>query len=1596
MVLAEVPSDLQVAMQSIIVMGQPDPGDIRTAQQHIDVLGQTDQGVLQTAQQHIDILGAAPGPLRMTGFNVEVLRLAEDILSMIPESDLGASLAQSVGLGYHLSVDATSILAPTTAARQPIFQVLATSVLTLSDEPAHNWYFPTAVSDMTLTTDIYAAHPRPMAADNTLSPSGVAEHNWKFASALTTMTLGSIATTARPWYLSASDTLSLSTDATKGLFFVDAINALTLSHSNEIGQPFHLIASDTMSLGNLANADWYLAEIVSALTMGSIAVGQLPIVVTATSDLSATLSDMAEHNWHVVQADTDLSGINAVLETTQPWYAAAGNALVLLTDEADHNWLFATASTVMSLSTSNYLAQSYLVTAGNSLVLTDLVEHNWHIVAANTALIWAQEGYRGQEYMLLAGSDMVLNQAARPGLRYLSVSDTIDLSQTEDTRRPYHRTLISFLTGPLQWVYDPDLLAYVLQPVPELTQSATVGTNYAAPFANRQYIQFVHSAWTIHDKASGLPLSATSSLVLSDSGIHGPSEFATSQLSLVQAARGDVSKFADTELVLEQTASRVILRVPIGANNALDINSTVAFSITNSRILCDYAPAIGSTTDPDAPLPPKWDQPLISDGHGVTFFFPPENPTTTIHLRGPDFDNTNRLSFQRINRESRGGTLIVYADKIWPKVQHLVFQFSGLQEDEAQNFLTFCKTTLGKAIGLIDWENREWRGVIISPQDPIVRDHRSGLTASVEIEAELADRVWYVASSLTLDDTVVRLATLSTTSVTTLNATHLATVNVLLGITASNTITITSLSNQNTVWVPYGATNLATSDAATSDVVRSRAASNTLSMIVSALGSHVQFPTATSTLGLSDDLDVNYNLQRSGNSTLASSHSASFDAIFDRYANNILATSDAATSGVVRSRAASNTLSMIVSALGSHVQFPTATSTLGLSDDLDVNYNLQRSGNSTLASSHSASFDAIFDRYANNILAATSVGDRTTVLSLLASNTLTLSDSGDKISSVHYTADTVLTVNQIADDNRQRYWIKGSSNAWHDASAWAFYSNGPGGADIPTLNDNVHFDSNGLGTCLIDDDANARSWNMHAGFTGTVDVNTASKTITVGDSTTQLGLIMDDGTLEMGTMSTWNVYGDWDVADGTIVRDTSTLVMYGTGTMYSSASQYHYNIRIDTNAVTTVPSGSLLTTRGAVEVFGTITGDGELQTNVGGPGEGVTALTGTIDVATLTVCITVSTTGLTAMVAAQYDSAQVNLCSDMVGAEFNFASSNTTFAGNANLRAVGVSDTVHFKNSTNNPSLIFQGNVSQTGAGTVTWTPGAGTISCTGIADQQIDFGGLSIEDIFVNKSAGKVSLAGSLATQGLTVNDGDFDAITYNITTDGNVDCSGDVLNMGTGNTWEIDGNFDCSNSTSGSRGTAVVKMTGTGRTIETYPRSISNLWVPDGATISSIGAGAYVQDGIATIDGTLTLVTTLLVDGSCKLRINTDGKIDGAGGNIQCNNNHTGGGIDVFDGVLNCQYLYVNYPDLAGTAVFVGGIYDLTLVQIRSTTGGNKFVFQSGETYVFKGTGLKLYCPTADDLIIDNTAGATIIMQDSHIDVNETSTGTVIWVEE
>lgn len=113
---------------------------------------------------------------------------------------------------------------------------------------------------------------------------------------------------------------------------------------------------------------------------------------------------------------------------------------------------------------------------------------------------------------------------------------------------------------------------------------------------------------------------------------------------------------------------------------------------------------------------------------------------TILELRSPETDDRDRLGFERVNRESRGGELSVFGDPDWSKVNTLLFTIlaitagQGNCPDKITALLDFFQDTLGEEIQLHDHTGVTWRGVVTTPNEAATEDGKGFWTVTFEFE----------------------------------------------------------------------------------------------------------------------------------------------------------------------------------------------------------------------------------------------------------------------------------------------------------------------------------------------------------------------------------------------------------------------------------------------------------------------------------------------------------------------------------------------------------------------------------------------------------------------------------------------------------------------------------------------------------------------------------------------------------------------------------------------------------------------------------------------------------------------------------------------
>ncbi len=255
-----------------------------------------------------------------------------------------------------------------------------------------------------------------------------------------------------------------------------------------------------------------------------------------------------------------------------------------------------------------------------------------------------------------------------------------------------------------------------------------------------QAIPLFVSAAKVRVKPDAIDVSADATLSLNCAA--AKNQYGSALAWVLLDAEASVDKCSVVVAAVMPVASASVTHTTAQAATAsIDTEVSVTYVIESSGIEFEYHPFVGAGAE-DAPTPPSTTPPATLDTTiPFQLYYPATGtPTDSLLLRTPQFGNRERLSFNRINQETRGGTLLVYADPQWPKTQTLVLSFAGLTSSEAKGLLTFMETYLGYEIGLLDWEHRYWRGVITRP-DAVVQDSRDSYSASFEFEGEL-DPTW--------------------------------------------------------------------------------------------------------------------------------------------------------------------------------------------------------------------------------------------------------------------------------------------------------------------------------------------------------------------------------------------------------------------------------------------------------------------------------------------------------------------------------------------------------------------------------------------------------------------------------------------------------------------------------------------------------------------------------------------------------------------------------------------------------------------------------------------------------------------------------------
>jgi hypothetical protein len=578
-----------------------------------------------------------------------------------------------------------------------------------------------AASELTLVASAASAAVRDVAANDALDLVDAAIGAAVFtvvAESAADLTVTAETLTVRT--LAAADALELTDEAARtALLAINADSAIEPAAASAAAAAVRaVVAANALDLvdeaARTSRTIWTL-PVESAISLGST----LDVGLTLGLDVAHSLDliDLAGHSiLRTLDAQSALSPTTAADAVVVR--AVGGSDTITVTDAAaSHKVVTSAVESAILLGSAASVSVVRAVSATSALDVTDAAAGGMWVSADVEVWDWLP----------------IWDWAEVAVARGVAATSAIALSQEAPVSRPWYVSAES----PVQLAtqeYDPQLNEMVTR-LDGLQDAASVARPLVA--AASQAIPLGQSASAVRVKPTAIEVSAESVLELLGEIRPNQTGDTGNWLSFSQTAAVDKCKTTKSTLALsgQATAAR---SGPRRAASALDLRQAATFSIVFAGVRQQYHPFVGEGA-PGAPTPPPVTVgPPEHTALPFRLFYPASGSVTdSVTLRAPNLGNKDRLSFNRILRETRGGTLVVFADPLWPKIQTLVLTFSGLSATQSQQLLTFLETHLGEEIGLLDWEGRCWKGVVMTPTDPVVQDGRNSYSASLEFEGEL-------------------------------------------------------------------------------------------------------------------------------------------------------------------------------------------------------------------------------------------------------------------------------------------------------------------------------------------------------------------------------------------------------------------------------------------------------------------------------------------------------------------------------------------------------------------------------------------------------------------------------------------------------------------------------------------------------------------------------------------------------------------------------------------------------------------------------------------------------------------------------------------
>ena len=509
-----------------------------------------------------------------------------------------------------------------------------------------------------------------------------------------------------------------------------AADTLVLSQTAAVVLVGVFQAQDTLTLAQVAatvsaKRTWAVDTLILADTPSVVSVRPAANVLTL-SDVVTVEHAFAGHDSLVLS--------DAALGALAPGHSSD---TLVLSSLAERNGVWPRRNTDALALAQTAVGQRALPRAASGLlVFSDSAAASKGVVAAD-ALWLTDYANVGTGSSSVASDALVFSDVAVLGLvKNVGVTDTLQLQTKIDYIGPIYVSASDALSS-TSYTYD----IATGQLVPQITglrDAVTLSSVSAEAYALGHLLSFGESVTGVVVRADAIAAVAADVLALSDSahrssplGSRDVLVFSGTMAALVSKPLHDVLAISDQ--------AQVSGAFNLTASDTLVLADALTYLEATSDWRFVYHPFIGTgVSGSPTPPPAKLVFTPAANVPGGTFFYPATPPyIDQCTLRSPNLGNKDRLQFNRISRETRGGTLIVFADLMWPKVQVQVLTFSGLNVTEARWLLNFMANHLGLEIGYVDWEQRHWTGVITNTTEAVVQDGIGTYTASLEFEGQL-------------------------------------------------------------------------------------------------------------------------------------------------------------------------------------------------------------------------------------------------------------------------------------------------------------------------------------------------------------------------------------------------------------------------------------------------------------------------------------------------------------------------------------------------------------------------------------------------------------------------------------------------------------------------------------------------------------------------------------------------------------------------------------------------------------------------------------------------------------------------------------------